>query len=126
MSGTLRFRNLDVSPQDPVEQWPVEAVATALDRGELPDWHQLALAIEADPYGEVARRVEEALPLVDSLGIGELIEQLIVDVREELAKVRTNGGGWRRRSASSSVAPACPWRSSPLGSAPRRHGSPPT
>ena len=46
----------------------VEAVATALDRGDLTDWHRLALAAEADPYGETAAKVEEAMGLVDRLG----------------------------------------------------------
>jgi hypothetical protein len=33
MASTLSFRNLDVSVDDPVETWPLEALATALARG---------------------------------------------------------------------------------------------
>lgn len=32
---SLRFRNIDVSPDDPIEIWPTEAVLTALERGGL-------------------------------------------------------------------------------------------
>jgi hypothetical protein len=29
---SLAFRNIDVSPDDPVELWPTEAVLTAMER----------------------------------------------------------------------------------------------
>lgn len=87
MTSALRFRNLEVSPDDPVEVWPVEAIATALDRGELPDWHRLAVVVEADPYGEVSQRLEEALKLVDSSGVRELMGQVLAEIRTEMARV---------------------------------------
>ena len=31
----LAFRNLTITPQAPVSQWPTEAVQTALERGEF-------------------------------------------------------------------------------------------
>jgi len=59
---TLAFRNIDVSPADPVMDWPTEAVLTALERGGLSHWRRLAAAIRADPWGLVARRVERPSP----------------------------------------------------------------
>ena len=47
--SALRFRNLDVSPEEPVEDWPFEGVVTAIERGALPDWQRLAAAIKAEP-----------------------------------------------------------------------------
>jgi len=41
--SALRFRNLDVSPEEPVEDWPFEGVVTAIERGALPigsDWRR--------------------------------------------------------------------------------------
>jgi hypothetical protein len=49
---TLVFRNVDASPDDPVSQWPQEAIQTALERGELSHWRRLAAEIQADPCGD--------------------------------------------------------------------------
>lgn len=57
----LVFRNVDASPDDPVEDWPLEAIQTALERGSLRHWRRLAAAIKAQPWGPVARGVEEVL-----------------------------------------------------------------
>lgn len=77
----LRFRNLDLSPDDPVSQWPTEAVLTALERGGLSHWRRLAAAIRADPWGPVARRVEEALTLSRPFGVAPLFEDVITTAR---------------------------------------------
>jgi len=57
----LAFRNLTVTPGAPVSQWPTEAVQTALERGDLADWHQIVAEIGAHPWGRTARQVEEVL-----------------------------------------------------------------
>lgn len=48
MTG-LVFRNVDTSPDEPVSEWPVEAIQTALERGSLPHWRRLATAIKHAP-----------------------------------------------------------------------------
>lgn len=78
---TLTFRNLDVSPDDPVAVWPTEAVLTALERGGLDQWRRLATAIRADPSGPVALRVEEALSVARPYGVSELMESVIASAR---------------------------------------------
>jgi hypothetical protein len=45
---SLAFRNIDVSPDDPVELWPTESVLTAMERGGLGHW-RLTAAINEDP-----------------------------------------------------------------------------
>lgn len=62
----LKFRNIDTSPDDPVETWPFEGVLAAVERGSLPDWRRLATAIVADPWGGVAKQVEEAMDLAET------------------------------------------------------------
>ncbi len=83
---TLSFRNIDVSADDPVEDWPTEAVLTALERGGLSHWRRLAAAIRADPWGVVARRVEEALTLSEAYGVDELMADAIAGARAQAAQ----------------------------------------
>ena len=52
---TLAFRNLTITPEAPVSEWPTEAVQTALEPGDLADWHRIVTAIRADPWGKTAR-----------------------------------------------------------------------
>lgn len=78
---TLAFRNVDVDPSDPVEDWPTEAVLTALERGGLSHWRRLAAAVRAEPWGPVARRVEEALSVIRPYGAADLLEGVIARSR---------------------------------------------
>jgi DNA-binding transcriptional regulator YiaG len=80
--SALVFRNVDVSTADPVVEWPSEAVQTALERGGLEEWRSLAASIQADPWGPVARRVEEALSHSRPYGIAAAFERAIEQVRE--------------------------------------------
>jgi DNA-binding transcriptional regulator YiaG len=80
--STLAFRNLDVSPEDPVTEWPLEALQTALDRGGLSDWRRLAAEIQEDPWGPVARGVEEVLTYSRPYGVAEAFERAISLARE--------------------------------------------
>lgn len=84
--STLRFRNLDVSPEDPVQTWPFEGVLAAIERGTLPDWQRLAAAIDADPWGPVARQVEEALAISRPYGAAPLMETVIETARASAAE----------------------------------------
>ncbi|MGC8627375.1 MAG: helix-turn-helix domain-containing protein [Acidimicrobiales bacterium] len=81
MPSTLHFRNVDASPDDPVETWPFEGVLAALERGTVPDWRRLVRAINADPWGTVARQVEEALGLGLPYGVGPLFAEALKAAR---------------------------------------------
>lgn len=78
---SLAFRNIDVSPEDPVELWPTEAVLTALERGGLGHWRRLTAAIVEDPWGPVARRVEEALEVSRPYGVGVVMNDVLAGAR---------------------------------------------
>jgi DNA-binding transcriptional regulator YiaG len=80
--STLTFRNVDVSPADPVGKWPQEAIQTALERGGLEHWRRLAEAIRVEPWGPVARRVEEVLGYSRPYGAGTVFERAISVSRE--------------------------------------------
>jgi DNA-binding transcriptional regulator YiaG len=78
----LAFRNVDASPGDPVSEWPLEAIQTALERGGLSHWRRLAKAIQAQPWGPVARRVEEVLTYSRPYGVAPAMERVIAKARE--------------------------------------------
>ena len=78
---TLRFRNLEISPDQPVSEWPGEAVLTALERGSLKDWRRLARAVQEDPWGQTARQIEQALRVSRPYGIAPAMERAIEDAR---------------------------------------------
>jgi len=78
----LAFRNVDASPGDPVEEWPLEAIQTCLERGSLTYWRRLAAAIQAEPWGSVARRVEEVLTYSRPYGVAPFMERIIARARQ--------------------------------------------
>jgi DNA-binding transcriptional regulator YiaG len=81
----LKFRNIDASPDDPVETWPFEGILAAVERGTLPDWHRLAEAIKADPWGPVAQQVLEAVEISRPYGITELLQGVVERARKDAA-----------------------------------------
>jgi DNA-binding transcriptional regulator YiaG len=85
MTTALKFRNIEASPEDPVETWPFEGILAAVERGTLPDWRRLAKAINADPWGPVAHQVLEALSLSRPYGTAELLEGVVSRAREDAA-----------------------------------------
>ena len=80
---TLRFRHLDVGPDAPVEAWPTEGVLAALERGGLSDWRRLASAVRLDPWGPVARRLEDALAASRPYGAAPLMERVLAHARRD-------------------------------------------
>lgn len=84
--GELIFRNVNVSPDDPASDWPQEAIQTALERGSLSHWRRLARAIRDEPWGLVARRVEEVLTYSRPHGVAKTMERAIAATREAAEK----------------------------------------
>jgi DNA-binding transcriptional regulator YiaG len=78
----LAFRNLTITPDAPVSQWPTEAVQTAMERGDLADWHRIVAEIGADPWGKTARQVEEVLSHSRPYGVAEAMEMALSRARE--------------------------------------------
>lgn len=65
---TLKFRNLTIGPDDPVDVWGVEGMLAALDRGGLADWTRIRRTIERDPHGAASLDLEQALDLAEDSG----------------------------------------------------------
>jgi len=85
--STVAFRNVRATPEDPVATWPQEAIQTALERGGLTDWRRLARAIRKQPWGPVARKVEEALTYSRPYGVAPAMERVIGRARKAAEKV---------------------------------------
>jgi DNA-binding transcriptional regulator YiaG len=85
MTSALKFRNVNSSPEDPVETWPFEGILAAVERGTLPDWRRLAKVIKADPWGPVAQQVVEAISLSRPYGTAELLKSVVSGARQQAA-----------------------------------------
>ena len=81
---TVRFRNVEVDPDTPVQELPAEAIETVIDRGSLSDWRILGQAIRADPWGRVARIAEQIASSDEHYGIDALITEMVRRAREEV------------------------------------------
>lgn len=81
---TVRLRNVDVDPGSPVETWPYEAMVTVIERGTIGDWLLLTRAIDREPWGTVARQVEDYLSYEKPYGVGSLLERAIVRARAQM------------------------------------------
>lgn len=77
------FRNVVGSVDDPVEQWPYEALVSTIERGTLKDWRPILTAISRSPWGVVARQVEDYLSYESPYGVGPLLRRRIERARRE-------------------------------------------
>lgn len=77
----LTFRNLAITPDTPVPEWPTEAVQAALERGDLDDWRRIVAEFRRDPWGRTARQVEEVLSHSRPYGIAEAMETVLARCR---------------------------------------------
>jgi hypothetical protein len=82
----VRFRNVDADPADPVETWPYEGLVAAIERGTLTDWVRITRAIDRDPWGHTAQRVEAYLSYESPWGVGPLLHRAIARARQQAAQ----------------------------------------
>lgn len=79
----VRFRNVQADPVDPVETWPYEGLVTAIERGTFNDWLRITKAIDRDPWGPTAQRVESYLSYESPWGVGLLLQRAIARARAQ-------------------------------------------
>jgi len=70
----MQFRNINATSDDPVEKWGSEGILTALERGDLPEWHKIYAALKNDKTNYVRPRLEQALEILEQ---GDLRRQLV-------------------------------------------------
>lgn len=99
----MRFRNVAVDPDSSVDTWPYEAIVTVIERGTFSDWLLLTRAIGAEPWGVVARQVEDYLSYESPYGVGPLLTRAIARARREAEEAeRAAVAGEVRRLVSDS------------------------
>lgn len=79
---SLTFRNVDVDPAAPLHTWPYEALVTLIERGSITDWARATAEIRSDPWGLVARQVEDYLGYARPVGVAGILERAIAAARE--------------------------------------------
>jgi DNA-binding transcriptional regulator YiaG len=82
--STLRFRNIDATPDEPVERWGVEGILAAIDRGSLTHWRRIAAAVRADPSGPVAADLDQALGLAEDAGVVATLRRVLLRARDDV------------------------------------------
>lgn len=80
----VKQRNVDFDPTSDVESWPYEALVTVIERGTIGDWLLLTVAIDRDPWGVVARQVEDYLACEQPYGVAPLLARAIVRARAQM------------------------------------------
>lgn len=82
--SALKFRNINATPDDPVEKWGVEGILAAIDRGSLPHWRRIVAAVRADPWGVVAADLEQALELAEDVGVASTLRRVLTHTRDDV------------------------------------------
>ena len=78
---TLQFRNVEVDAATPLASWPYEALVTLIERGGITDLARLTGTIRKDPWGVVARQVEQYLSYASPIGIAALLARTLTQAR---------------------------------------------
>lgn len=90
----VSFRNIRAKPADPVTEWGFEGLITAIERGGMALWDRIAAELRQQPYGSVARLLEEeVIDAIAQEGERELFRGILrrarlraeVDARAEVA-----------------------------------------
>ena len=100
---TVAFRNVKVDPHTEPEDWPFEAILTALERGSLSDWRRLVAAIRRQPWGSCARAVELIVSWREHDSIGPLFAGVLEDARTEADRIARVRYGAQIRAIRSSL-----------------------
>lgn len=80
---SLQFRNIDATPDDPVEHWGVEGMLAAIDRGSLPHWRRMVAAVREDPWGPVAADLTQALAMAEDVGVVATLRRKLTQARDD-------------------------------------------
>lgn len=79
---SVSFRNVEVDVTAPLSTWPAEAIEILIDRGSLSDWRRLALALAQDPWGPLARAVEDLIDLDCHYGVDRIMGRILRQQRD--------------------------------------------
>ena len=72
----LKFRNINISPDSPVEMWGVEGILCAFERGHINDWRKIWKSIHVDKSKKVADDVAQVKDMLSNGDLGYSISRI--------------------------------------------------
>lgn len=72
----LKFRNINASPNDPVEKWGVEGILCAFERGGVDDWRKIWKSTFVDKSKKVMEDVAQVKSILNDGDLGYSISRL--------------------------------------------------
>jgi hypothetical protein len=72
----LKFRNINVSPDDPVEKWGVEGILCAFERGHVDDWRKIWKCAAVDRSQKVIDDIAQVKGMLNYGDLGYAISRL--------------------------------------------------
>jgi hypothetical protein len=72
----LKFRNINVSPDDPVEKWGSEGILCAFERGGVEDWRKVWKSVTVDKSQKVIDDVAQVKGMLSDGDLGYAISRL--------------------------------------------------
>jgi hypothetical protein len=80
---TNLFRNVEGSPSDPVDTWPYEGMVSVIEYGMLGDWRPIVRHLQGDPWGRVARNIEQYLQHASDSQVASYFRLVLERVRAD-------------------------------------------
>lgn len=107
MTAVSSLRHLDHGPTATVDDLGAAGIQALMDGYDVGDWRPLLLALQQDPWGPVARRVERVLPHLETYGTASAIGGWLLLCRAgrdhqacALAQLRRDAGLSQRQLAA--------------------------
>jgi len=72
----LKFRNIDVDPDSAVEEWGVEGILCAFERGGVEDWRKIWKSVTIDKSQKVIEDVSQVKKMLQNGDLGWAISSL--------------------------------------------------
>jgi hypothetical protein len=72
----LKFRNIDATPNDPVEKWGAEGILCAFERGSVDDWRKVWKSVTVDKSQKVIDDVAQVKEMLEEGDLGYAISRL--------------------------------------------------
>lgn len=82
----VQFRNVTTSWEDPIAEWPYEALVTTIERGLVSDWQPILREIRRDPFGPIAHSVAHYLKTPDDEEVAAFFAEALKRARGELER----------------------------------------
>ena len=101
---TLAFRNVITTPEDPVDEWHLEGIQAALERGDISHWRRIATEVRRDPWGQVAQELSDVLSFSRPYGVAPLMDDVLARARRR-RQIGARRGGVRGEAVDRGLQP---------------------